>query len=117
VFIKKIMICVIVGLIFPLFLFSNNRINNSRNIDEDRGLLNVQRGRIEENIERRVHPFQDWFDEQRVRHVPNTRSSNFNRLLVLLVDFQEDDNPLTTGNGKFILEPDPNFPIPLGSPP
>jgi len=87
VFLKKIMICMIVGLIFPLFLFSNNRINNSRIIDEDSGILNLQRGRIEENIERRVHPFQDWFDVQRVRHVPNTRSSNFNRTFSLGLEF------------------------------
>lgn len=43
--------------------------------------------------------------------------ANFNRLLVLLIDFQEDDNPLTTGNGKFVLEPDPDYPVSLGAPP
>ena len=100
-----LMVCLIVGLIFPLFLYA------------DTGKMHLRRSIVEENVEHRVHPFQDWFDEQRVRHVPNARSANFNRLLILLVDFQESDNPLTTGNGKFILEPDHNFPISLGSPP
>lgn len=43
-------------------------------------------------------------------------SRNSNRLLVLLIDFQEDDDPQTTGNGKFLQEP-ADYPIPFGKPP
>lgn len=44
---------------------------------------------------------------------------NSHRLLVILVDFQEEmpDDPQTTGNGKFFLEPDPNYVFSVGSPP
>ena len=44
---------------------------------------------------------------------------NYNKLLVILVDFQEEipDDPNTTGNGKFQLEPDPNYLYSIGSPP
>ncbi|MBM4404301.1 MAG: hypothetical protein FJ042_08010, partial [Candidatus Cloacimonetes bacterium] len=49
------------------------------------------------------------------------RSSNpnYNRLLVILVDFQEEmpDDPLTTGNGKFLLAPDSTWKTTIGSPP
>ncbi len=38
-------------------------------------------------------------------------------LLVMLVDFQEDDDPLTTGNGKFLTESDSLYPISVGKPP
>ncbi len=38
---------------------------------------------------------------------------------MILVDFQEEipDDPNTTGNGKFQLEPDPNYLYSIGSPP
>lgn len=41
------------------------------------------------------------------------------RLLVILVDFQEEtpDNPQTTGNGKFFLEDDPDYMFSIGRPP
>nr|MBP7206158.1 hypothetical protein [Candidatus Cloacimonadota bacterium] len=47
------------------------------------------------------------------------KAANFDRLLVILVDFQQEttDDPNTTGNGKFLLEHDPNYLYPLGSPP
>lgn len=42
-----------------------------------------------------------------------------NRLLVLLVDFEEEltDDPNTTGNGKFQLEADPNYLYSIAAPP
>lgn len=42
-----------------------------------------------------------------------------NRLLVLLVDFQEEleDDPNTTGNGKFQLEADPSYLYSIAAPP
>lgn len=39
------------------------------------------------------------------------------RLLVMLVDFQEDDDPQTTGNGKFLTAADSLYPISVGKPP
>lgn len=47
------------------------------------------------------------------------RGADFNRLLVILVDFQEEttDDPNTTGNGKFLLEADPAYKSTIGSPP
>ena len=45
-------------------------------------------------------------------------SRNSNKLLVLLIDFlkEEVDDPQTTGNGKFIQDPE-GYPIPIGKPP
>lgn len=65
---------------------------------------------------RREHPVMSMFPERETTP-EQYRSDNYDRLLVLLVDFQEDDNPKTTGNGKFVLEPDPDYPISLGAPP
>jgi hypothetical protein len=36
---------------------------------------------------------------------------------VILVDFQEDDDPMSTGNGKFMLEADPDYIYSIGAPP
>ena len=89
--------------------------------------LTAQSGRIELDKEfpgfekslstqRRIHPAEQYFhSQQSLRR--ETRSDNFEKLLVLLVDFQEDNDPLSTGNGKFMLEPDPNYPISIGAPP
>lgn len=93
VYFKRILI-VLVGLIIPLFLFSQNE------------KLFLQKRFTDKPIEKRVHHGQEYFNRQRQLYVPDTKSSNFNKLLVLLVDFQEDDNPHTTGNGKFLLSPD-----------
>jgi M6 family metalloprotease-like protein len=44
------------------------------------------------------------------------RSENSNRLLVMMIDFVEDNDPSTTGNGKFLFS-DSDYPIDLGKPP
>ncbi len=48
-----------------------------------------------------------------------SKNPEYRRLLVIMVDFQEEvsDDPLTTGNGKFLLDPDPNWKTTIGSPP
>jgi M6 family metalloprotease-like protein len=48
-----------------------------------------------------------------------SRTSNREKLLVILVDFQEEttDDPNTTGNGKFMLQPDPSYLYSIGAPP
>lgn len=45
--------------------------------------------------------------------------ANFNRLLVILVDFSDEnpDDPNTTGDGKFMLDADPSYLYSIGSPP
>ena len=49
----------------------------------------------------------------------DTKDPRYSKLLVLLVDFTEEtpDDPLTTGNGKFQLEPDINYLYSIASPP
>ncbi len=66
----------------------------------------------------RRHPFTQSLFE-RTASPRKTQAANPNRLLVILVDFQEEsaDDPNTTGNGKFQLDPDPNYLYSIGSPP
>ncbi|MBW6515883.1 MAG: T9SS type A sorting domain-containing protein [Candidatus Cloacimonetes bacterium] len=66
--------------------------------------------------QRRIHPAEQYFHSQRTARIAS-RTANFDKLLVLLIDFQEDDDPRTTGNGKFLLEFDPEYPITIGAPP
>lgn len=44
---------------------------------------------------------------------------SYEKLIVILVDFQEEliDDPASTGNGKFQLEPDPEYIYSIGAPP
>lgn len=68
----------------------------------------------------RRHP---WTHLLSKNSIPNattqSKSPNYNRALVILVDFQEEtpDDLLTTGNGKFQLEPDPSYLYSIASPP
>jgi M6 family metalloprotease-like protein len=63
---------------------------------------------------RKVHPIENIM---KARKPEKNRRGNYEKLLVLLIDFQEDDNPETTGNGKFNLNDTSSYPIPLDSPP
>ncbi len=45
------------------------------------------------------------------------KSRNSEKVLVILVDFQEDTDPTTTGNGKFQLKADSTYKISIGAPP
>lgn len=70
------------------------------------------------------HPYIDKLYEQTPdSQMPGIRNKaknpNFERLLVILVDFPAEltDDPNTTGNGKFQLEPDPTYLYSIGSPP
>ncbi len=49
----------------------------------------------------------------------DAKSSNYNRLLVILVEFAQEveDDPLTTGDGRFLLEADPSYLYSIGAPP
>ncbi|MCD4817696.1 MAG: T9SS type A sorting domain-containing protein [Candidatus Cloacimonetes bacterium] len=66
----------------------------------------------------KIHPVEEEFRKKHHHTIVKDRSKsrNFNKLLVLLIDFQEDDNSQTTGNGKFIQDPD-DYPIDVGRPP
>lgn len=63
------------------------------------------------------HPLEDKFNKPLL---PEERKRGLNRVLVLLIEFNDDelleDNPQTTGNGKFQQDPE-GYPITLGKPP
>ncbi len=65
----------------------------------------------------RRHPYTQLLNKQPA--ATKTRDANYDRLLVILVDFQAEttDDPNTTGNGQFQLEPDPGYLYSIGSPP
>jgi len=67
----------------------------------------------------RQHPYAHLLGNADVSKRPYPKAAIFNKLLVILVDFQEEviDNPLTTGNGKFLLNEDPAYLTTIGSPP
>lgn len=66
------------------------------------------------------HPWIQLLNNRPVQdQTTGVRSLNYNKALVILVDFQEEspDDPLTTGNGKFQLSPDPNYLYSIAAPP
>lgn len=64
------------------------------------------------------HPYTSLL-KQSQSPVNSSKNPNWNRLLVILVDFQleQPDDPNTTGNGKFQLYPDPSYLYSVGAPP
>ncbi len=69
------------------------------------------------NSEPRRHPHTQLLNKRPLGS--GTRDANYQKLLVILVDFQEEiiDDPNTTGNGKFLLQPDPDYLHTIASPP
>jgi len=65
----------------------------------------------------RKHPHTHLLRQTSAPQAMDTRKSEFSKLLVILVDFQEDDDPMSTGNGKFMLEADPDYIYSIGAPP
>ncbi len=67
----------------------------------------------------KIHPYTGMLNEYPSRSVFQSKSVHNNKLLVILVDFQEEqpDDPSTTGNGKFLLDQDPGYKTTIGSPP
>ncbi|MFO7660628.1 MAG: T9SS type A sorting domain-containing protein [Candidatus Cloacimonadaceae bacterium] len=67
----------------------------------------------------KLHPYVSLLNNQPPTELQKDRDITNNRLLVILVDFQEEttDDPLTTGNGKFILTADSTYKTAIGSPP
>ncbi|MCD6176450.1 MAG: hypothetical protein J7K29_01265, partial [Candidatus Cloacimonetes bacterium] len=64
--------------------------------------------------ERKVHPLEKEFS--RPRNITNINRRDYNKLLVLLIDFPEDSLSITTGTGKF-LQDATGFSFPIGRPP
>ncbi|MDP8268551.1 MAG: T9SS type A sorting domain-containing protein [Candidatus Tenebribacter davisii] len=74
---------------------------------------------IEKNLttpvkELKIHPIEKALSGQ--RDFNNTKSRESNKLLLLLIDFPEDNIVSTTGNGKFIQD-DTGYSFPIGKPP
>jgi len=111
-FLLTALICQIGVLSSPLFARTEIYDNSGRlEVSKEYPLPEESRA-----TQRRIHPSEAYFRSRKVVR-EEIRSDNFNRLLVLLVDFQEDNDPRTTGNGKFMLEPDPEYPVSLDAPP
>lgn len=66
----------------------------------------------------RIHPYVNQLQFNPHQNTSKRNTDN-NKLLVILVDFQEEspDDPLSTGNGKFMLTADPAYRTQVGSPP
>lgn len=67
----------------------------------------------------RIHPYTQLLAGQKQASQVNAAKTRNNRLLVIMVDFQEEttDDPHTTGNGKFALVADPAYKTTIASPP
>jgi len=66
------------------------------------------------------HPYQNKLIQHNSKQDLTKRdNANYNRLLVILVDFalEEIDDPNTTGNGTFQLQPDSTYIYSVGAPP
>lgn len=85
------------------------------------GFLSAQKIELKKHLETPVprrHPYTHLLRKAGAP-TQDAKRGNFDRLLVILVDFQKEspDDPNTTGNGKFLLEPDPAYKSTIGSPP
>ena len=74
----------------------------------------INKGITPSATERKVHPLEKELSVP--RNITNVNSRNFNKLLVLLIEFQEDSLSTTTGNGKF-LQDTAGYSFPIGKPP
>ncbi len=74
----------------------------------------IRKDREQIAIERKVHPLE--YKLSGTRKIDNTNRRDFNKLLVLLIDFQEDSLSTTTGNGKF-LQDDTGYSFTIAKPP
>lgn len=74
---------------------------------------------IRENLKPKKHPYTALLTQTQPKHEPGRKGNNYQKLLVILVDFalESPDDPNTTGNGKFQLEPDPSYLYTIAAPP
>jgi hypothetical protein len=84
--------------------------------DSEARKLNILKSSQKRDMIRKIHPLEREFSKPR-KFEPKR---NNNKLLVLLIEFNDNeliqDNPLTTGNGKFVQDPT-GYPLSLGKPP
>ncbi len=82
-------------------------------LSANEGRISIQ-GKKARNQEVRVHPIEKLMGGGIQKAQPSLRANN--KLLVILAEFQQDDDPQTTGDGTFVLE-DPDYPLTIGAPP
>ena len=105
--VKLLTIMVLLGLI-PQYAFS------------DKLLLNYKENSFQK---KKQHPAEQYLSsvkkDSQKRNSSNIKNKNYNKLLIILVGFQEEltDNPNTSGNGQFQLEAPDDYPIQLAKPP
>ncbi len=88
------------GLIIP-------KLSYAKKID------NIIKGKLPAKIEKKTHPIENYLSG--IGKI-DLNSRDANKLLVLLIEFQEDDDPQSTGNGKFVQDPG-SYPLQIGKPP
>lgn len=92
-------ILIVLGMLMPRLSFAEK--------------LHLEKSRINRKLEKKIHPIEQFLSG--IGKLDRT-SREANKLLVLLVDFQEDSDPQTTGTGKFIQDPG-DYPLTFGRPP
>ena len=79
--------------------------------------INILKSKDKKVFQKRTHFLENYFSKP---GKPELNKRNGNKLLVLLIEFDDtelfEDNPQTTGNGKFQIDPT-DYPITLGKPP
>ncbi|MCK9556845.1 MAG: T9SS type A sorting domain-containing protein [Candidatus Cloacimonetes bacterium] len=69
------------------------------------------------SVRQKRHPFTEKLLQTKNDIVSRKSGGEYQKLLVILVDFQEDSDTRSTGNGKFMLEADPDYIYSVGAPP
>lgn len=71
--------------------------------------MNMLPGHSKRNIKK--HPYTSLLREPKSQAMQSKSAANYEKLLVILVEFQEEveDDPYTTGNGLFEMEADPEY--------
>lgn len=67
----------------------------------------------------KIHPYTKSLINPQPQPQAMSSKGDYDKLLVILVDFQIEleDDPNTTGNGKFMLQPDPDYLYSIAAPP
>jgi len=77
-------------LLLPIFLFS--------------GKIELQKAVASGEKRQVTHPLEQYFSKSIDRkELSEQNRAEDNRLLVMLIEFVEDSDPTTTGNGKFLI--------------
>ncbi|MBC8384950.1 MAG: hypothetical protein H8E57_05480 [Candidatus Cloacimonetes bacterium] len=94
-------IMVVIGFLLPLCTIA--------------GTIQITKGKLPDKSNRKVHPVEEIFSKRRNFDL-NTRDAD--KLLVLMIEFQTDDNEESTGDGTFMDSTAAiDYPITWGKPP